>query len=811
VDERPTKYAVLRDLGSWDPVVRLSNLKKRADGSLQLESLPGALDGESVQLPKPYDVVASGIAVDGTTYTSLTNAGCIAISIDGCGKDELHARAGKRFNQPSALLLAGSRLYIADTGNSRVAVVDVQSFDLIAEWKDNLQSPVGLARDSLDHLYVLDAATRRVVRFTADGTSDTQYNATMAGHTNLVAPTSLCVGAGDVLYVSNGGSGIARFADSGAALAAIAPLHMGFKPGALAAFGGRLYVADVTSGYIVAYDVRLGSWTDRLDTYRGPVAALAVDAVGTLLVKPGGDAILHRLDSSAGCMRQGHLVAGPLDAGVNDAWERVWIDAEIPDGATLELDVAAGGATEPAQWIRSPSRDVLLRTLQLDATRSLWVRVRCVSNDGRASPRVLQVQAATAEPSYVDHLPSIYRRDDSHRFLENWLASFRSELRELEDVVEGLPRELDPRTVAAEGLPALADWLAMSLPLQDANSLRGLLSGTHVLNRRRGTPAGLRAMIRCYVGADVHIFETFRERRVWMLNCDSGLGLDTMLPAATPDGLVVRGSTFADRDFSGLRGDYYSGTNFENLRSTRRDSEVNFNWNATPLPDGLSSKNLSVRWSGQVRPRFSEVYTFRTRTDGGARLRVGGRSLIDDRTRLAIPDRTGQIRLEAGRWYPIVLELFSQGSASMMELHWSSASERSQVIPHSALYPVLEDSVEFQPEGSGMLEVGSVVVGEGRPQDSESFGAAHADDFAHIFTVVVPAAQVPRAAQRQALRELIEAEKPAHTDFQLCLAEPRMRTGFQARLGIDAIVGGDPPPGRLGEVVLGQRSYLSVE
>ena len=81
-------------------------------------------------------------------------------------------------------------------------------------------------------------------------------------------------------------------------------------------------------------------------------------------------------------------------------------------------------------------------------------------------------------------------------------------------------------------------------------------------------------------------------------------------------------------------------------------------------------------------------------------------------------------------------------------------------------------------------------MGESRPQAAEDFGAPLSDDYAHLFTVMVHAAQVPLAAQRQALRDLIEAEKPAHTDFQLCLIEPRMRVGVQARVGIDSIVAG---------------------
>jgi len=46
---------------------------------------------------------------------------------------------------------------------------------------------------------------------------------------------------------------------------------------------------------------------------------------------------------------------------------------------------------------------------------------------------------------------------------------------------------------------------------------------------------------------------------------------------------------------------------------------------------------------------------------------------------------------------------------------------------------------------------------------------------------------------------VLEQEKPAHTQYHLCVLEPRMRVGFQARVGIDAIVGGAPPSLRLGE------------
>ena len=43
------------------------------------------------------------------------------------------------------------------------------------------------------------------------------------------------------------------------------------------------------------------------------------------------------------------------------------------------------------------------------------------------------------------------------------------------------------------------------------------------------------------------------------------------------------------------------------------------------------------------------------------------------------------------------------------------------------------------------------------------------------------------------LRRIVDREKPAHTDYRVQVVAPEMRVGFQARIGIDAIVGGEPP------------------
>jgi phage tail-like protein len=69
--------------------------------------------------------------------------------------------------------------------------------------------------------------------------------------------------------------------------------------------------------------------------------------------------------------------------------------------------------------------------------------------------------------------------------------------------------------------------------------------------------------------------------------------------------------------------------------------------------------------------------------------------------------------------------------------------------------------------------------------------------FAHRFKVFVPAHWVRNDDQEALLRRALEHEKPAETQYELVLVEPRFRVGVQSMLGVDTILG-DYPITRLG-------------
>ena len=99
-----------------------------------------------------------------------------------------------------------------------------------------------------------------------------------------------------------------------------------------------------------------------------------------------------------------------------------------------------------------------------------------------------------------------------------------------------------------------------------------------------------------------------------------------------------------------------------------------------------------MRWRGQVEPRYSETYTFHTRSDDGTRLRINGQLLIDDWTTHPVKEDSAQITLKAGGQYTLEMEYFQANAGAEVRLLWSSPSQPKEIIPQSQL---------TLPDGSG--------------------------------------------------------------------------------------------------------------
>lgn len=156
------------------------------------------------------------------------------------------------------------------------------------------------------------------------------------------------------------------------------------------------------------------------------------------------------------------------------------------------------------------------------------------------------------------------------------------------------------------------------------------------------------------------------------LNTPAGNRLSLRLPAATQAAPAALKA--------GLQGDYYAGNDFGQLGVTRVDGAVNFTWNGSPdgsVPPGP----FSVRWTGSLRARFSEPYTFHLRGDDRARLWIDDQPLVT----ALLTEQSGKIDLATNRAYDIRVELVGLTVPNAVRLEWSSPSQVREVVPPACL------------------------------------------------------------------------------------------------------------------------------
>ena len=136
---------------------------------------------------------------------------------------------------------------------------------------------------------------------------------------------------------------------------------------------------------------------------------------------------------------------------------------------------------------------------------------------------------------------------------------------------------------------------------------------------------------------------------------------------------------------AGLRGTYFDNPDFTALRRARLDPAIDFNWGAGSPSSTMQPDNFSVRWTGEIEPRVSQLHTFHLRSDDGARLRIGG-SVIIDRWNASPGETSGTVALTAGQRVPVVLEYREASGDALCELRWSAPSLLREIVPASQLH-----------------------------------------------------------------------------------------------------------------------------
>ena len=358
--------------------------------------------------------------------------------------------------------------------------------------------------------------------------------------------------------------------------------------------------------------------------------------------------------------------------------DRVVIYAGIPwqwDGSILdyELQVDQGGTWVSIEHVVEPVKAVRSYTQTNRTTMDSYYSERCVFVHGFAPVTTSKIRLLVNDVTYG----GASNKDLQDAGSQSGLHQLT--LREIEVYRSGVPVAVNQPPVAAADSAdcSLAGTVTIPVLANDTNPSGGPypLSLVSVSAPTLGTVA---------ISGDKIVYTASRTLS----------GADKFTYTVTNGATTATGSVTVNvsnviqppgPDTNGLMGEYYNNVDFTALALTRIDPYIDANWGLGSPDPSMQSDSFSIRWTGKVKAKYSELYTFTTLADDGVRLWVGGKLLIDNWATQAGTTKTATAQLVAGQQYDLKVEYFQGGGGSRIMLQWSSPSQLLEVVPYNAL------------------------------------------------------------------------------------------------------------------------------
>jgi phage tail-like protein len=535
----------------------VAGLSVTPEGSLELQAVPLA----EVPATAEDGGAATGIAVAPDGRVFWTDAASARIWVRRGRQAGAVPCIGGEGRRPGQLsnpqgLVAGpfDALYVADAGNSRVQVFDLERYQLIAIW-DGLSEPWALAASPCGaRLYVAERGAGRVAVLSLPAGRP----GARLGEGILIQPEGLTVDAEGRIYVADPALGaVVVFDADGLELQRFTSLlqaHLAFAPTSIAVTESWVWVGNGGARRVEQFHPG-GAHTGPARGYRGPVTDLRTDpACGDLLVATG-TGIPIRMKPGVAHLTTGTFTSPPLDSGLFDCqWHKLSFQLTLPEGTSLKVETCTApviktayeldtGTDWAATTLLGPEPDGLIEmAVQSPPGRYLWVRLTLKST-GLVTPTVAWGRAYYPRSTYAEYLPAVYRSDPtSADFLDRFMLLFESVMGRWEAQLDEGERIYSALGTDPEFLPWLAAWIDFDLfsgwPEQKQ---RELLLQAIALYQKRGTPTGMAELLALYTRHRPVLVEGFQRRGFTRLACDGDpetgtrLGCTAVLPGL-PEG-----------------------------------------------------------------------------------------------------------------------------------------------------------------------------------------------------------------------------------------------------------------------------------
>lgn len=161
------------------------------------------------------------------------------------------------------------------------------------------------------------------------------------------------------------------------------------------------------------------------------------------------------------------------------------------------------------------------------------------------------------------------------------------------------------------------------------------------------------------------------------------------------DPALYKGDVWEFKTFKadGLTASIYDNTDLRDLKVTRIDNQVSFDWGQGSPDSAVDAETFSISWEGGIIVPEKGHYTFYTNSDDGTRLYVNDILIIDQWSDHGLTEYSGDIYLRPGTAYSIRMEYFDNTGSAAVHLLWSGPGVSKQIIPTAYLTSTLPVTV----------------------------------------------------------------------------------------------------------------------
>lgn len=292
---------------------------------------------------------------------------------------------------------------------------------------------------------------------------------------------------------------------------------------------GRDTLTEVEIGYNGHTRIRKKAFDEQIKSFEASGKKTYLDDHGRMYVIDGhkGIDVYHysRIygDQVAKTLSRGIYYFPVLDSGVEgNQWHRLMLKGDFPNKAHINLKYYAYDRqqvdTEDFERIESifqsldytridDSDDFLF---QQAYGRYMIIRMELIGSR-EMTPTIEKARVYINRESYSQYLPEIYQTGDHKDFIERFLSIFESINLEVEEQIDLMARNFNPKTASREFLQWMLGWMDFNVSEHWAtDQLRDLIQLMPKLQRRRGTVWAIKTLLELFLRADIMIIENSR-------------------------------------------------------------------------------------------------------------------------------------------------------------------------------------------------------------------------------------------------------------------------------------------------------------